>query len=266
MKNYLRAGCALCLILCASAAYMSWRPNSLPVAKAKKESGQQRMDEEVEAKAKRARFGDEASIRELAEAVIATYAVGLPPEAVDRLKDRLVRAELKHRRGKKGIRELNVVKAVNQLAENFGAPEYARTSPLQVRVMRAGLKNELPSLISPEEGPEDKPKKIGHRLKDDLSPLEAVTVTAMLIHQKMLNPDWQVSPGEFAAQARAKKQKPNAGGAESGPHKARLGGDDRDRRKSREMMETVGRKAGRLSRASVLELLDSSIDTLGIER
>ena len=265
MKLALAAVCLL-LALCLTLVVTKWQ-GVIAVATPKHKM-QQNMDEIVDAKARQAQNGDENSIRALADAIFDNFVPGLPADTSAVIKDRLVRAEIKHRKGHQGVKESSIVKAVNHLANALGAPDYAQTSPLQIRVLRADLSETIPSLISPEdEKDKGARKKVGHSLKRELSPLEATVVMAMMIQQKMLNPDWQLTPQEYAQSLSNKrdKNKPaaNAGG---GRKEYRLVPDDRDRRKSREMATLVGSKVKKLSIASVTMLVHDSLDALGVER
>lgn len=257
---------AVCLIMALSLLVIGTKWQGTNVTATPMKKTQQSPSQEIEAKAKRAQNGDENSIRELTDSIFESYLAALPDAIRQHVKERLIRAEVKHRQGKKGIKETNIVKAMNQLADVFGAPEYAKSSPLQVRVLRAKLKEELPSLISPEdESQHGLKKRVGHDLKADVSPLEAITILTMLIQQKMLNPDWQLTPREYAESIRKKPYRPTVIG-DAGQREARIVLDKRDRQKSQDMMLLVGRKVTRLSPTSVSELVESSLDALGIER
>lgn len=223
----------------------------------------------VEEAAKKAKNNDEKAVRELADAVF-DYAGGQMPESVsDGMKDRLVRAEMNYRKGKKGIREEDIVQTVNELADTIGAPAYAKTSKLQVKVMRVKLMGDHPSFIAQERDDKKKglKKKIGDTINPEVSPLEGAFITMMMIQQKVLNEDWQKTPEEYAATLNTKHSKEVKSVAEGQEIKGRLVAKKaKNMEKVNEMMETISKGLGRLGAADALNLADKSLDTLGIER
>ncbi|HEX8456885.1 MAG TPA: hypothetical protein VF656_06295 [Pyrinomonadaceae bacterium] len=222
------------------------------------------MYKEIDTKARRAKTGEEVAINELVDAILKNFAAVLPADTAQAVKVRLVRAELKYRQNKKGIRESRIVKAINQLAEAFEAPEYAQTSPLQVRLLRVDLKSDLPNLVDAEIEEVGLKKKAGDKLKVEISPIEATVLTIVMVQQKMLNPDWQLTPREYSEKLRRQPYQP-AAASPQGSKEYRLEVDQRDRRKSRDMMTLVSHKVRRLSPTSLTALLDASLNTLNIK-
>ena len=86
------------------------------------------------------------------------------------------------------------------LAVKFNAPEYAKTSPSEVREVRGRLLPYLPDFIGRGrvENGKTKPKK-PHSTIDEMSPVEAAYVTMTVLHQKIYNPDFQLTQDERRA-------------------------------------------------------------------
>ncbi len=249
------------LMLCVLAFGVGWR--SLQSAST---SGDSNMFSDVEAAAKKAKNNDEQAIRELADAVFNYAAPMIPAIASAGMKDRLVRAEIKYRNGHKGVREEHIVKTVNDLADAIGAPDYAKSSRLQVRVLRVRLMGAFPSFIAQERDEKKKglKKKVGETMNPEASPLEGAFIAMMMVQQKMLNADFQKTPEEFAATLNLKLEMENRDNAGQ-KTEARLVA----RKASKKLIEMDGiinRGVARLGVLGAKQLADKSLDTLGIER
>ena len=221
------------------------------------------MSQSIEEKAQRARGADENSIRELADAVLSNANIKvIPTDILDNMKERLIRAELKYRNGKRGIHESAVVQLINNLADKFRAPDYAKTSPLQVRTLRVHLQRRLPSFIAQSSHEERKglEKKVGERMNPEMSPLEAAYVTAILIWQKMLNEDWQETPEKWTPDSL--NQRSADSDANAKPQLSSIG----VREKASEMSRVITHGTARLESASVRDLIDTSLEIIGIEK
>ncbi len=126
---------------------------------------------------------------------------GVDPAGIDEIKNRLVRAEVDYRKGRKeGIKEERVVRVVNGLAKKFGAPEYAKTDLYEVRKLRASMLFLMPDVITTEPMEKLKKAKESNKPKSlispTMSPLEAVNVLALLIDQKLSNDEFQLTKEE----------------------------------------------------------------------
>src|SRR5438876_11853703 len=167
---------------------------------------------ELNRKARAAKSGEPNSVQALADEFFASTAVfpEIPPEAVDAMKDRLVRAEMEYRGGngkQKSIEEIDVARMVNQLADALSLPDYAKTCPLQVRHLRMSLLLYLPNIIGQEHFKE-KPgakRKVGSIMSGKMSPLEAAYVALVLLEQKKDNAAFQVTSEEWRALVYKKK-------------------------------------------------------------
>jgi hypothetical protein len=267
MVNIRNKGFPSLLIVCILVIGVGWQTSHPATQKGDSKKPMHNQVEEAAKKAKNSK--DEKAVRELADAVF-DYAGGQMPASVsDGIKDRLVRAEMNYRKGKKGIREEDIVRTVNELADTMSAPAYAKTSKLQVKVMRVKLMGDHPSFIAQERDEKKKglKKEVGDTINPEVSPLEGAFITMMMIQQKVLNEDWQKTPEEYAANLNTKRQKEVKSAAGGQELKGRLvARRAKNIEKVNEMMETINKGLGRLGVAGSLDLVDKSLDTLGIER
>jgi hypothetical protein len=237
----------------------------------------------IDEKALQAKDNDESSVRELADAVFAAPEFAVIPTA-DReaMKERVLSAELDYRSGQgEGIVEENIVETVNELADKFSAPDYARTSALQVRVLRAGLMNRYPNFIAQEHhSGETRPEvNIGDSISPTMSPLEAVFVTGGLLWQKMVNEYFQYTPQEWVDKVYKKAleqwQADLAGNSvveqSSEPARHRLVIKENNEKCNRMMQSVITGAATLLSSdsensAPPSNLYDATLNTLGIKQ
>ena len=162
----------------------------------------------IDEKALQAKDNEESSIRALVDEVFGRpeFAIVLPegrPEYREAMKERVLEAERDYRNGRsEGIAEENIVQTVNELVDKFNAPDFVRTSALQVRVLRASLTRNYPSFIAQETSEEEVSMEatIGDWVSPTMSPLEAVFVTAYMLEQKWLNEHYQYAPQEWVDQ------------------------------------------------------------------
>lgn len=225
------------------------------------------MSNRVEAAAKKAKNNDEKAIRELADAVFEYAGAPIPSDLSSGIKDRLVRAEINYRKGKKGLREEDIARTVNYLADTIEAPAYARTDRMQVRVMRVRLMGDHPSFIAQEKDEKKKglKKKIGDTINPEVSPLEGAFLTMMMVQQKVLNDDWQKTPREFAATLNTKHRKEAKNAADQQVKGHLVAKQAKNVEKINEMMDAIGKGLKRLGTAETLNMAGKSLDILGIE-
>jgi hypothetical protein len=136
---------------------------------------------------------DADSLRAVAEAIFnfpLTYR--MPDVMAAVVKQRLIDAQKAYLDGKTpGIVDGAVVDAINALATAFEAPDYGRTSLLQVQFFRSSLAAGMPIFLhSAPDTKADEPNP-------PMSPLQAIFVMGLLIDQKLTNPDYQVAPAEW---------------------------------------------------------------------
>jgi len=146
---------------------------------------------------------NESTIRELIDAVFRASRLEMVPErALRPFKERLIRSEISYRSGRSpGVSEESIVRVIDQLADKFTAPEYARTSQEQVKELRLGLSGIMPDFIvrRPLENRVPPEQDFGFTVYPLMSPVEAVYVLQYLITQKEHSEYYQVTPGERSA-------------------------------------------------------------------
>jgi hypothetical protein len=249
---------------------------------------------QIDEKALEAQGNEEPAVRELADEVFNKAAFAIIPVA-DReaMKERVLNAEMDYRNGRsEGIAEENIVQTVNELADKLNAPDFARTSALQVRVLRAGLLNDYPNFIAqdttsgeigvlPADGGEPSwGVAIGDSVSSTMSPLEAVYVTALMLEQKILNESYQYTPEEWVdevynkavTQWQADQQaEPPSGEPGEAQAQTRLTASG-DNAKRAQMVQACIASAPALlysesqNPSDSPNLYDATLDTLGIQR
>ncbi len=236
--------------------------------------------EELEENALVAKDGDERATRKIAEQLfLLTFRVNIPPKIAASMKDRLVRAEINYHKGASaGIREANVVRMVNEFVDKFNLPDYARTTPGQVRILRAGHAYSLPNFMaSKTHGSDNQTDQLLSSLSDsEMSPLQAFYLALTLMQQKLLNEEFQVTPDEWNALEpeyekrfikrleayRADKEKSKSGKSEV---KGVLMGRSRSF-KEEEIEKAIARGVRAMSLRDLVTLGDTALDTLGVAR
>lgn len=212
-------------------------------------------------KAKAVKGGEEAPIRDLTDVIFKTVALDEAPAGIlDAVKDRIVRAEVSYRNGKsEGILEINVVKAVNGLALKFKAPEYAKTSVYEVRKLRVSSLALMPNFIAAGR-PSDagQARKVGSTINTKMSPAEATFITALLLRQKLSNPDYQMTHAERVtewAQQHGNKQDAKAKQPKAANRAAR----------QEEMEKVIARGAAEISPIDLLNIPNTALNILGVQ-
>jgi hypothetical protein len=103
------------------------------------------------------------------------------PEPVGALvENHLMRAENAYRNNLgPGVSEAQLLHLMNSVATRLKVPEYAKTTPAQLRTLRMRL------AVS-------SPRFMGSRLTaPEMSPLQAMHLFGVLVDQKVMNPDYQ---------------------------------------------------------------------------
>lgn len=226
---------------------------------------------ELDRTARLVKNDDYASTRALADAVFSFPRMLLrAPQMIENVvKDLLAVAELAYHQGsQQGVREEDIVKLVNSVADKFGAPSYAKTSSRQVRVLRMQLALASPGLMA--AGLTHENMKIGDSIPDRMSPLQAVHLINSLVDQKLINPEFQVEPEEWERvhlpSALTKVQETHrlqaSGQPESKPQKPQLHVVCR----KRDLYESLLRVSDSLGFLETMDLIDQAFTTLKIVR
>lgn len=178
-------------IVCACGIGLLWlSANRITWGQSQSRVRDQRRDPyvDLDEKASRVRSGDENLVRELAEAVFRNLPIGEVPDLLARpYKERVIRSEVNYRNGRReGIAEANIVRLIDELATRFDAPDYARTNPDEVRMLRLTFAEIMPHFIprQPFQGANAVEERVVFSVAPQMSPLEAVYITSHLLWQK----------------------------------------------------------------------------------
>jgi hypothetical protein len=216
----------------------------------------------VNEKAKGARSGDVNQLSELADEVFLGSVLDRTPVGTS-IKEHVLKAERLYREGKhEPIHEKNIVELVNHLAQSLNAPDYARTSASQVRLLRLALITQTPALVGADA------INSSDSVSGSMSPLEAAFVALTLMNQKMHNPAFQVAPSEWdekryeAALEDWKSFK--AGNSRTLSRASTSFQTHRQSEKSSEMNSFVKRSVREKSDEELNKLLRSSISVFGL--
>jgi hypothetical protein len=214
--------------------------------------------------------------REIETARIIPRMPGLM-EAI--LRERFDRAETDYRQGKRpGVQEKNIADAFNILATGLTVPDYAFTSPRQVRFIRMQIA--LPPVDAKFMEIEEINESVGH----EMSPLQAAYVFKALVELKLVSPDFQVPPAawdqtydslmeglERAQAARKQVEQRQQGGQAQGQYRVTVGGPVGTLRagapretKYKELYDTIAKRITFLTPGDGFEILDRMFTTLGI--
>jgi hypothetical protein len=161
-------------------------------------------------KARLARNGDETAVRELTDEVFNQFGTPITATLAASYKDRLVAAEIAFRKqGKKGVSERELAAALNDAGEELGLPDYAEVSVSQIRYLRVKLISAIPGIV----GQTTEPQRGKSALHTEMSPVEAIAMTHLIVIQKLWNPDFQMTRAEWAKHMREQQlaKNPNQG-------------------------------------------------------
>ena len=237
----------------------------------------------IDEKALQAKNNEESAVRALVDEVFnRTEFALIPVEDRDAMKARVLSHELAYRSGNsEGVREENIVLTVNELADKFNAPDFARTSALQVRVLRASFLHRYPNFIAQETSSGGKilEANIGDSVSSMMSPLEAVYITALMLEQKILNENYQHAPEEWVEEVYNKAvakwqadQASNSGDEQDSAQMQYRLEAPRNHEKQSQMTQVFIAGAATLlssdlqSLSASPNLYDATLDTLGIKR
>jgi hypothetical protein len=191
----------LSLVLCATVVGLLWLGGGSPAGAQPPAPDENTVHPlaRLNAKARAARTNDEAAVRELVDESFNFVALdGGPAGMADAIKGRITRAEMNWRKGEtKGVSDADVARTVNRLADQFKAPEFARTTRYEVRLLHTAMLPYLPDFIGRDNTGAPPRRAAGSSINHErMSPLEAAFLTAMLLRQKQTNPDYQLTRSE----------------------------------------------------------------------
>ena len=120
----------------------------------------------------------------------------IPPVMDTIVKERLTQAEMKYKLGLgPGVQESDIVHIANTLADKFQLPDYARTTPHQVEVLRFSYELSSPVFMGGQAAQQDSETSRSGPAK--LSPAQATYLLLGLVDAKMMNPNYQLPPDEW---------------------------------------------------------------------
>jgi hypothetical protein len=154
--------------------------------------------QKLEARAKLENPSDANSVRALMDEIFSfPRSFGpIPPEMQELVEQRLVQAEMSYKFGRRpGIQEADLVTLFDKLAEKLSLPDYARTTPHQVEVLRFGMEISMPCFMGPANTKNS--SAAASPGSGELSPAQATHVLFVLAEQKMFSPDYQLAPEEW---------------------------------------------------------------------
>ncbi len=159
----------------------------------------------IEQKATLVNPGDPDSVRALVDEVfnLRLSFPRLPAAIQSVVKERLMQDEILYRQGKRpGVKEQDIVDTLNGLVDQLGGPPYLKTTFSQVRALRMRLALGQPVFMGtgvarPDAG-------IGESISPAMGPMQAVYLIKWLIEEKITEPNFQVTPGEWEATYLAK--------------------------------------------------------------
>jgi len=169
------------------------------------------------------------------------------------LREQLIQAEINFHIGKhKGVSEANVAEVVNRLADVVGAPAYAHTTPAEVRLLRVQTLYMHPAFADVHRvgSRSRRPEKT---LSKALTPLQAVHLVALMISQKIDNPEFQVTFEE--------RKNRRAAAARSGIYTPNFVPNAR----TREMRALAATLGSRVSVRDLMTVVQQSSSLLGVE-
>jgi hypothetical protein len=212
--------------------------------------------------------------REIETARIIPRMPGLMEEI---LRERFDRAETDYRQGKRrGVEEQRIADAFNILATGLTVPDYAFTSPRQVRFIRMQIALPVNAKFMEIE---EINESVGH----EMSPVQAAYVFKALVELKLVSPDFQVPPavwdqtyesqmeGLERVQAARKQAEQRQQGAQPGQYRVTVGGPVGTLRagapretKYKELYDIIAKRITFLTPGDGFEILDRMFTTLGI--
>jgi len=229
----------------------------------------QRPEKLIDEKSRIMRADDEASVRAVADEIFNyPHVLGRMSASVeDIVKDRLVRSEISFLRGKRsGVHEEDVVALFNTMADRFTLPDYVRTSKKQVRALRMSLALASPAFMG--RGMADGKMDVGEAVSSEMSVLQAAHLSAVLLDQKFLDPNFQVPPGQWDREShdkevqRVKERQELLKSSRAAEHHMIA----RSNPKRRELHEAISRSITSLSFADSQALLETALRVLKVDR
>lgn len=228
----------------------------------------------LDEKARAADGNNPEMVRELVDSVFnQPHVFGrLSADVEATVKLRLTEAELNYRTdGRQPVSEDQVVRLVNAFSARLSMPGFARTNEHEVRNLR--VKTMLSNPIFMGKGTDQRedgsPLQKGESISSLMSPLQAVHLFMVMADQKVINPNYQITPDEWDAEGanpgeRRKERDPNVAALQS----SLKAGESRftvfQNPRMDEMRALLGKGSSQVSATGALEVANWALDTLGI--
>jgi hypothetical protein len=213
--------------------------------------------ETINQKAKNARSGDISAAEDLVSAVIgfSGFESELDGFTANSMIERIGKAESNYRAGQSaGIPESKIVRTINGLAVKFNLPQFAKTDSYEVRKLRVALLPSFPDLIG-QKTQTMQSIKTGSGIEPIMSPAEAVLILSMMMNQKLVNPDYQLTQAE-----RLERWDENHNHRQNAEKSGQLTVN-----RGNEIQAALKRGAQAISLRDAVQLSDLILNTLGIE-
>ena len=198
MRNYRLLLVVAAIALCASAVSSQGNPVEARDQTVARPQPYRSPWQKIEERAKLENPSDGNSVRALVDEIInSPNSFGEIPPVMDSIvKERLTQAEMKYKLGLgPGVQENDIVHIANTLADKFQLPDYARTTPHQVEVLRLSLELSSPVFMGVQPLQQDSETSRSNPTK--LSPAQATHLLLSLVNAKLYNPDYQLPPDEW---------------------------------------------------------------------
>jgi hypothetical protein len=155
-----------------------------------------------------------------------------------------------------------VADLLNLVGKKLKVPEYARTTPLQIRVLRMNLALTSPLFMG--VGLSHKGMKKGDSVDTTLSPLQAAHLFCVMIDQKLSNEDYQDPSIDLSMRARERTRT-----LENMKRTGQVSGNSfvmhRSNPKRTEMHASIASGIDSMSIQDALELLDNMLSSINLK-
>jgi hypothetical protein len=205
-------------------------------------------------KAKLARNGEAAATGEFVSEIfrVSGFDRQLAGLTGSSMKTRIKRAEIRYRLGQSdGVPEMKIVRTINGLARKLGLPNYAKTDIYEVRKLRLSLMPDFPQVVTSST----QATYTSAEPNSNLSPAEAAFILAMMLQQKLTNPEYQVTRPERLNNWAAKHN-----------HRIPENNSTTVGTRGRELSDSINRGGMALSASDLTQMPNLTLNTLGIEQ
>jgi hypothetical protein len=120
----------------------------------------------------------------------------VPADVLESVKVKLTQSEIAYLKANRlGIRLLDVVKLFNEVAAKLNLPDFATTSPRQMRHLRMQIMLDMPTFMG--KGAIRQGMINGESISGIMSPVQATHLFLEMAEVKVLDPDYQFAPVDW---------------------------------------------------------------------